>query len=219
MYTRKKSRRPTTDDDDRRRRRRERIGKDGLRETEGDGSDDGGGQRSARRCSSASSSSGFSAVMRTDLDAGNFLQPSRAGFAVVEAEKKKKSAMEVDKMLSNLRARPHRTMDVDKLLEKLKKQRIDKEKENARLKQERDARSQKFSFEVEMVQDGETVTDARSLWKKAVQSGEGTEIHKAIAAMNALSEVQLPTGESNTLVSFFSCRARRRLCFLLVILG
>ena len=150
---------------------------------------------------SASSSSSMSAVMRTDLDVGNFVQPSRAGLAVVEAEKKKKSAMEVDKMLTNLRARPHRTMDVDKLLDKLKKQRIDKEKEKAQLQHRRDSsRSHRGSFGVEMVQDGETVTDARSLWKKAVQSGEGNEIYKAIAAMNALSEVQLPTGESNTLV-------------------
>jgi hypothetical protein len=37
-------------------------------------------------------------------------KPSRAWLGVVEAEKKKKSAEEVDKMLNNLRSRPHRTM-------------------------------------------------------------------------------------------------------------
>ena len=42
-----------------------------------------------------------------------------------EAAKKKRSEEEMDKMLQNLRNRPHRTMDVDKLLEKLKKQRLE----------------------------------------------------------------------------------------------
>lgn len=46
-------------------------------------------------------------------------------------------------------------------------------------------------FASEMEQDGEVVEDARSLWKKAVQGGGGNEIYKAIAAMNALSEVGL----------------------------
>lgn len=143
------------------------------------------------------------AVMMRSPNA-NF-QPSRAGFAVVEAEKKQKSAEEVEKMLANLRSRPHRTMDVDKLLDKLKRQRVEKEKSQRAANTRRESvdlsrnDASSFSPAAETEEDGGTATDARSLWKKAVQGGGGNEIYKAISNVNAFSEVQLPIGESNTL--------------------
>ena len=123
-------------------------------------------------------------------------------------------------MLQNLRHRPHRTMDVDKLLEKLKRQRIEKDVADTERTvgvgcesggdtgsaggasawfapaTDRDSSSTKGT-----ASGAATSSGSGTLWKRAVQGGGGNDVLKAIAAMNAMCEMgsDLPTGESNTL--------------------